>query len=261
MEYLRATLLLLLGGTWLANQAPPQSVQSGDLPAQLHATVRSYRLQKINFVEALVQVSSDFHVPMGIEWIPTPSSRAEVNLSWKDTTVAGVLAALVGAQPGYGMRVMADVVRIAPDRFLPDSQNPLKVALGPFSVKNVSAERASRELHSRVKFKLAAPSGAGKVSGGTGGSGASNLGDPRISVQLENTTLEEALDALVLASARKIWIVTFSEDPGLTQRGFRRTLTLWNDFPIPDREQPLWDLLHWGDHIPRTTETLGRVPD
>jgi len=73
---------------------------------------------------------------------------------------------------------------------------------------------------------------------------------------LKNVGVEDVLDALAVASARKIWIVTFSDDPTLTPTGFRRSLTLWNNFPIPDNEQPIWDMLHWRDVIP--ADALGK---
>jgi hypothetical protein len=77
-----------------------------------------------------------------------------------------------------------------------------------------------------------------------------NLGEPEITVKLENTSVEGVLDSLVTASARKIVIVSFLDSFILTPTGFRRTETLWNYNPVPDDQQPVWDMLHWKEPIP-----------
>jgi len=36
----------------------------------------------------------------------------------------------------------------------------------------------------------------------------------------------------------------------LTTTGFRRTMTLWNNAPVPGSEQPLWDVFSWDEPLP-----------
>jgi len=249
-------LALFIAGMWQVGHPAPGVKDNRVLRANLEVTVARYRLQNMNFIEALAKVGSDFKIPMGIAWVSTPRSRALVNLSWRNATVGRILETLTKTQPGYKMSIMTNVVRISPTGLFPETENPLELGIDSYAVEGVSVERASRELHMLVKRKLRPPMANRATRQGSAESGASNLHDPKIYVRLENTTLERALDALAAASARKVWIVTFSEDSGLTAAGFRRTLTLWNDFPIPDEDQPLWDLLHWGDPIPRATSAM-----
>jgi hypothetical protein len=227
------------------------SQRSEDLDAKLQTRVHSYQLQANNFIEALTRAASDFQIPMGIEWVNTPAARASVSLTWKDASVREVLQAIVETQPGFEILVGPGVVHVLSPELGPDRENPLKLNVNVFEVHDVPAESASRELREIVKRTISPP-GPQQGTGGVAGSGFSNIDDPKISVRLKNVNLEEVLDALALTSARKIWIVTFSDNPGLTPTGFRRTLTLWNNFPLPDDEQPVWDLLHWGDAIPDT---------
>lgn len=75
-------------------------------------------------------------------------------------------------------------------------------------------------------------------------------GDSRVEMELKDITVEGVLDALAISSKRQIWIVTFSNDTRLTHRGLRRTISLWNEKPVPDEDQPVWDLLRWGNPLP-----------
>ncbi len=102
-------------------------------------------------------------------------------------------------------------------------------------MQNESTEMALLKLHDLITPRKT----AGISIGG-------NM-DPKITLQLKDSTVQDILDALVVASARKIWIVTFSNDPTLTATGFRRSMSLWSQTPSPE---PAWDLLHWGDKVP-----------
>ncbi len=231
---------------------PPGSwgTEQPGLDAKLHKKVRNYQLHANNFVEALTQVASDFQIPMGIEWVNTARARTRLDLSWKTATVEEVLQAIVKSQPGYEMQTTAEILRISSPDLVSDRDNPLKLKIETFEVRDAPAEFAWRKLHDAVKRTISPPKPPQGPGGGIAGSSASNIGDPKVSVRLQGETVEHILNALALASARKIWIATFSDKPDLTRSGFRRTLTLWNDFPIPDDEQPVWDFLHWGDPLP-----------
>ncbi len=223
-----------------------------DLNAKLRTNVNSYRLQANNFVEALTRVASDFQIPIGVEWVNIPSARARIKLSFKDATVGQVLQAIANGQPGAKIAIERGIVHVFAPELIPDRENPLKVNINEFEVHNMPAELASRQLHETVKRTLSLPKpqqGFGR-GGGVAGTGFSNIDDPSISLTLKNATVEDVLDALALASARKIWVVTFSDARTLTAAGYRRTLGLWTGSPVPDDEQPVWDMFHWGDEIP-----------
>src|SRR6266852_7355757 len=240
-----ALFLLLL----LIQPMPPAASgtqRPEDLDAKLRMNLKSYQLQANNFVEALTRVASDFQIPIGIEWVNPPAAGTRVNLSWKNATIREVLQAIVKTQPGFKMLVGSSVVHVSSSDLVPDHENPLKLKINAFEVHNVPAELASRQLHDTVKRTLLPPKpqqGFGRREG-VGGSGFSNIDDPKISVTLKNATVEDVLDALASASARKIWIVTFSDARTLTAAGYRRTLGLWNRAPVPDDEQPVWDMFH-----------------
>jgi hypothetical protein len=199
------TLALFIAGMWQVGHPAPGVKDIRVLRANLEVTVARYRLQNMNFIEALAKVGSDFKIPMGIAWVSTPRTRALVNLSWRNATVGRILETLTKTQPGYKMRRVGGVVRIWCPTLVPDRVNPMKVAIGSFEVTDVAAEEASRQLHDAVRQRIRPPVARSGVKGGTIASGATNSADPKITVQLTNATAEEVLDALAVTSARKIW--------------------------------------------------------
>jgi len=220
----------------------------------LRTAVHDYHLSAGNLVEALIQVGTEFQIPMGIEWVRIPNAKAQINLSFKDATVQQVLQAIVDGQPGAKMIIQKDIVHVFASELIPDGENPLKLNINEFKVHDVPAELASRQLHETIKRTLLPPQPQQGFErrGGVGGSGFSNSDDPKISVTLKNATVEDILDALALSSTRKIWIVTFSDSHTLTAAGYRRTLGLWTSSTVPDEEQPVWDMFHWRDALPAT---------
>lgn len=243
-----ALFLLLFQTSWvLRASAGPR--QPEDLDAKLRVIVHNHQLQASNFVEALTRAASQFQVPIGIEWVNTSRAKARVTLSWKDATVREIFDAIVKTQPDYEMQAKNGVVHVYSAKLIPDRQNFLRLSVNQFEVDREVVEMASWKLRERVRLTVSPPSPQ-PGPGGVGGSFITNMGEPKISLKLNNVSVEDALDALAVASTRKIWIVTFSDDTTLTPTAFRRTLTVWNKSPIPDNEQPVWDMLRWGDAIP-----------
>jgi hypothetical protein len=249
----KIALLLFILQTSLTPPTDSGLQRSEAINAKLQVNVLSYQLQANNFVEALARVASDFQIPMGIEWIDRPSARAKVSFAWENTTVGKVLQAVVKTQPGFEIVVGASTVHVFSPDLIPASENPLKLHINLFEVHNVPVEYASRQLHSTVK-RIMSPAKLPQGIGGVGGSGFSNIDDPKISMQVKNASVEDALNVLTQTSTRKVWVVTFSNNPDMTATGFRRTSTLWNTTRIPDEDQPVWDLLHWSDKPTTVTE-------
>lgn len=244
----RITLLLLAlqssGMAWrpqgkdVSQAAALRSATPEDLASKLSKRVTNYNLGASSLVGALIRVSNDFQIPMGIAWVDSPAARAYLPFAWKDSTPQDIIKAIAKTQPGYQVQVSNGVVHVFP--LIPDAQNFLKMKIGDFSVHNTYAELAYFKLHT-----LVTPPRHGNQQISIAGPG-----DSRVNVELKNPTVEVALDALAVTSSRKVWIVTFSNDTSLTARGFRRTKTLWTEKPIPDEEQPGWDLIRWGDPVP-----------
>jgi hypothetical protein len=220
-----------------------------DVAAKLAVRVSSYDLDAKNFVDALMQTSSHFEIPMGIEWVDTPLAKARLARSWKNTTVQQILSGIIRTQRDYEFAVENGVFHVYSRTLIPSGQNFLRVKLGRFNVQHGVVEMASRNLAERVR-SIVSPPKPQQQGGGVISSLGVNPDDSEISVELSDPTVRDTLDALVVASNRKIWIVTFSQDSAVTSTGFRRTSGLWMSSPVPDNDQPVWDLFHWGDAMP-----------
>ncbi|MBI3404926.1 MAG: hypothetical protein HY046_05665 [Acidobacteria bacterium] len=232
------TLALFLSAVLLCvAAATSRSLQTEDLSAKLNKEVSDYSLGSCNFPGALLQVSKDFQIPMGIVWTNSPAARAEMPFVWKHATVKEIIEGIAKTQPTYQVRIGNGVVHVFPS--IPDRENFLKIKIDAFETHNDAVELASFKLH-----MLVTPiKGGYQISiGGTG--------DSFVSVALKNCTVEDALDALAGASNRKVWIVAFQDDVALMANGLRRTRSVFTDRPIPDGEQPAWHLQRWGDPVP-----------
>lgn len=235
-----------------ARQAAP-----GNTQARLRAPVQSYSISRESFVVALAGIGGKFHLPMGIVWVDTPSARRPLTLSWRRTTVGKIVDAIAGSQPGYAVRTDGNVVRVFPAASVPQRENFLALRIPAYNAHNEFVDAASRQLWvmaNRLVAPPAPPRHAGLPSG-VAGSGASTIEYPQVTIALRNARIADILDALVLSSPKKIWIVTFEGRRALTPTGFRRTRTLWTRQPVPDGQQPTWNLLHWGDPVPRALLT------
>jgi hypothetical protein len=225
-----------------------------ELRLKLDMPVQNYSLVATNFPDALARVAGKFHVPIGIEWVNAPHAREELTLTWKDTTVEKILEQITNTQPGYEMRIENGVVHILLSKQIPVRQDFLNITIDKFDVNNERPEVVRRRLQNVVKLTVSPPRTG--IRGGTAGSIFGNADDPSMTVHLLNVSTGKVLDRMILESAWKIWIVTFSDDTALTRTGYRRTISLWNNYPIPDDEQPVWDMFHWSEPIPMTV--LGR---
>lgn len=242
----RVALLLLALQFLLMRPFASCSAESDALESKLSAPVHDYSLTANNFAEGLIRVATQFQIPMGIEWVNTPTARTQLTLDWKDVTLQEILDEITKTQPGYEVRVSNGVVHVCSMK-IPPNQNFLHLKIKLFEAHHDVVDMAERRLRDLVQSNLVAPKSDG---GGRGGSLAANVGETTVELQLRDVTVETILDSLATASTRKIWVVTFVDSFIPTASGFRRTLTLWNDAPVPDDQQPVWDTFHWGDPIP-----------
>lgn len=231
-----AILLFLFAFQFFGIPSAIGSPATDDLNLKLNTRVKKYNPGVLSFVEALVRVSDDFQIPMGIAWVSDFSARVGLALSWEHATIREIIDAIVKTQPGYQATARNGVVEVSAPGLLPETENFLGKRIKAFELRDEYLERASFKLHNLIT----PPAHAGFSLGAAV--------EPRISLELRDSTVQEILDALILASKRKTWIVTFGTD--LTPAGFRRTKSLFTEAAVPDDDQPVWYLHHWGDPMP-----------
>ena len=217
---------------------------AGQLDAKLHAAVPEYNLNGDTFITALLRVSDEFQIPLGVDWIAAPSALEKLFLSWHDTSVMNIVEAIVHSQPGYEMRVDGSILHVS-STAIPRGQDFLNLKIHSFDVRDQVVQIAERQLRGAIVATVAPQ----KV-GGILGSLATSPNEPTITIKREDTSVREIMDSLITVSRKKIWVVTFVDSFILTTTGFRRTMSLWNNAPVPDSEQPLWNMFSWDDPLP-----------
>jgi len=240
-----------LGLCFVLMQAPggdvavARSKEAVPLEVKLQARVANYSLVADNFLDALLRVASEYKIPMGIEWVRTPPAMRSVKLTWEVATVEEIIRGVVRSCPGHEMKAEDGVLRIFAPRLIPARQNFLKLRVHEFEVNDEVVEIAERRLVDIVNSTVSPPKpqAKGKMGGGMGHSQGVEVGDPHFTLKLRDVTVEDVLDALVLASDRGVWTVTFAPTGKLTPSGFRQTASPAGTEP---RAKPYWELLRWG---------------
>jgi len=242
------TLFLLTGGLL---RAAPQTQTNPRISNILRTHVLEYRTQGLDFVQTLARVSGDFRIPMGIEWIEAPSAQSPLTLSWRDTTVENVLETIVKTQPGYVMRLAPGAVLVSCPGLVDERENPLMVRIADFRLRRVPEGLAYRKLHEVTVQTISPPKPTHGAPGGVIGSYLGGTDEAEVSLELKDVTVQDILDAIAgVSTGYKLWVVTFALSGNQTHAGYRRTLGLGIVNPVPDDEQPVWDIFHWDDAIP-----------
>jgi hypothetical protein len=242
---------VLLRPVWA--QGPVSNTESSQaLDAKLQTRVVDYRLSTNSFLEALTKVAGEFKIPMGIQWVRNKRTQAPVNLTFKDASLIDIIRQIAQTQPGYTAKISHGVVHVFPQSVMADRRNFLNLRIGKFEVHGDLYPIARSRLFESHR-KIVAPRPPQPPGGGVGVSNIGiEVGDPRVTIQLESATVIEALDMLCLKSAENIWVVTFCDDCGLTPAGLLRTTSLYDPKGLFDSPLPFWDTFRWGRRIPST---------
>lgn len=220
----------------------PKSVT---LEAKLEAPVSEYQVPGADLINALNEIATRFQLPMGIEWVRNEPTLRKRTLSWKNTTVKGVIRGVLKEYPGYAFDVRDGVVHVFKKGVRRSPHNFLNLKLRKFSAHDEEGGYAGVRLRAEVQYIVSPPPPAPGPHG-SGGSYIGPVGERHITLSLHDITVRDVLDKLASVSQMNVWVVTFAGTKGLTPTGFYRTATLWHPAPFPDNSQPMWDLFAWG---------------
>jgi hypothetical protein len=240
-----ATLLLLGASTW-AQQAPVKT------PNPATAKIENYSLKANSFIEALLKISAQFHLPVGVEWIKTADTLKPVKFSRSRTTVADIIDSLVAMHAGYEWRTEDGVIHVFRRDLVKDSRNPLNITISSFDQAPETVGWANNNLDQMVSDVVRHP----EVTG-IAGSVIGYPGEPVFSFASQNVSARSILNKIVtagLASSvpglQRVWIATFPESSVLSRTGYFETVPVWDPDAVPAQEQSFWVLLSWGHPPP-----------
>jgi hypothetical protein len=168
-------------------------------------------------------------------------------MAWADATVYQVIRS-VDTQPGYEVSFSGGVVHIFPRALAADPGNFVNLKVEELEARGELFAFVAMRLQNLVRQTVSPPPPP-PPGVGEGSNVASTPGEKLLTFDLRDVTVQKALDAISLLSDRRIWVVTFCADCGLTPTGFRRTVALWRSEPLPDDLQPAWNAFRWGQEI------------
>jgi hypothetical protein len=240
-----ATLLLFAASAW-GQQSPVQT------PHRSTDQVQNYSLEANSFVEVLLKIAAQFHLPLGVEWIKTADTLKPVQLSRNRATVADILDAVVSMQPGYEWRTEGGVIHVFQRDLVKDRRNPLNIMISSFDQAPETVGWANNNLDEMVSDVVRHP----EVTG-IAGSVIGYPGEPVFSFAAQNAPARSILNKIVtagLASSvpglQQVWIATFPESSVLSRTGYFETAPVWDPDAVPVQEQSFWILLSWGHPPP-----------
>ena len=214
------------------------------------AEVQNYSIEARGFIEALLQISAQFTLPLGVEWIKKADTLKPVRFSQSSTTVANILDAVVALHPGYEWRAEEGVIHVFQRALAQDRRNPLNVRINSFSARPQSVAMAMNEVSQRVSHQVRHPELEGIAGEGPGGDR-----EPVFSFAVQNVPAREILNQIITAGMalafppmRRIWIATFPDRATLTSTGYLETAPVWNR--SAESEPPFWVLLTWAQSPP-----------
>lgn len=243
------TILLLELGLFTAFAQTPR-----ELPGKLDKTVQNYALSEADFGRALIEVGKEFGIPMAIEWIK-PAIPQPVSLSWKRVTVRQIIEAIARTSPAYRLEIVDGKVHVFYSGAQLDRTNFLNLRLAHLSVRDQFETAVLYDLRVRINqilFPRPPPNTSWRHY-------VLEPNERRITMEFKDATVRQILDGLSQASHHQIWSVTFGEGSKLTPSGFRRTITLWNNDPVPDTAEPVWDRFVFGEPLSARTATECRA--
>jgi hypothetical protein len=237
---LTATLLLFGASAW-AQQVPVQTSN----PAT--GEVQNYALEANSFIEALLKISAQFYLPMGVEWKKTPDTLKPVQFSRSRTTVADILDSVVSLHAGYEWRTEDGVVHVFQRDLVNDNRNPLNITIKSFHQNPQTVGFANAVLDQMVRYPK------------QNGIAVSVLGSPNepvFSFAAQNVPARNVLNQIITSGLRilpqpppgmnRIWIATFPENQVLGRDGYFEAVPIWNPTYVAKESQPIWILLRWG---------------
>ena len=221
----------LSGPAWAGSKRPA-------LNETLQTVLPRYELKATNLLEALAQISSQFDIPVGVEWRNQPNSERVVSGEWSDITLESLIKDAVAQDPEYELDISNNVLHIRPRGFGQSPSDFLNIKLQSFRAQNEYTLEIAFRLRDQLNAMLAPRSAK---PGGPACSGSQGIGanEESTSLNVKDASVRDILDEVLYKSGYSMWLVTF--DPKSTYGGYTGTDSLWRKTTSSD--QPNWDFV------------------
>ena len=236
-------LLVVVACAW-AQQPSVQTPRSSTVEAE------DYSLEAKSFIDALLKISAQFRLPLGVEWVKTQDTLKPVRFSWNRATLKDVMQSVLSAYHGYDWRTEDGVVHVFQRDLIRYNNNPLNIRIKQFDERPETVAWAENDLFQMVSHVVRHPE-----LEGIGGSVLGFPGEPVFRFAAQNVPARSILDKIITAGLswhlpprmKRIWVVTFPEHRIFSRTGFLEVVPMADPKFESADAQPFWVLLPWGD--------------
>src|ERR1035438_6743950 len=226
MKLSLSATLVLIAASASAQQSSASATERRDLssvPSQFNSVhVSEFSLEANGFIDALLKISAQFRLPLGVEWVKTADTLKPVRFSQSNTTVADVIQTVVSTYAGYEWRMQDGIVHVFPRDLVNNSRNALNITIRSFDERPETVGWANNDLDQMVSHVVRHPELFG-ISGSVLG----YPGEPVFRFAAQNVPARSILNKIVTAGLatsvprmNRIWIATFPEEPIFSRTGF-----------------------------------------
>jgi hypothetical protein len=210
----------------LAGAATAQTAKSPrDAQRILSTKVPNYFIKAENLLQAAGQISSDFNLPLGIEWLGDRAAEKEINHEWHDSTVEQILRDVAAFDIEYQLEYSNGVAHFRNVDLTDSPRNPLNIRVPLFTSENSYTRDAVAQLSKQLSFLMYPRQEEQRLA--CGGSSATGAGELRTTLSVTGSTARDILDALLTRSDFAMWVVVFSRQQPNT--GYLKTESLWGN--------------------------------
>ena len=202
-----------------------------DAQQVLPTKVASYSVRAKNLLQAVAQVSSDFNLPIGVEWAGDRATAKEIVREWHNTTVDQILRDVASFDVEYQLELSNGVVHVRKFGITDNSRNPLNITIPSFKTEGIYTGDAAFQLSKQASLLMFPRQEAQRSA--CGGSSSAGSGEKRLSLAMTDTTVRDILDALLTRSEFAMWVVVFPNQQPDT--GYLKTESLWGNKTDPQQ--------------------------
>ena len=164
--------------------------------------VASFKVERLPLIDALLQLSQQEGIPLGIEYVDHDAVEKPLSLEMDETTVGEILEELLGQNKGYSWHVRESVLIVSHESIASGRENLLDRIVPQFSMPRCSVADASNLLQMDLEQELS-PRIRGFAGEYNPGSRQSLVGP----LKLFNVPVWRVLNRLVSANNKAAWIV------------------------------------------------------
>jgi hypothetical protein len=218
-------LITAIGGIASAQQTEAPR----DAQRMLATDVTSYSVRATNLLQAAAQISSDFGLPIGVEWSGDPASKKEIVREWHNTTLAQIVQDVATFDVEYQLEFSNGVVHLRKVSLADSPRNPLNIRISTFSTQDVYTRDAASQLSKQVSLLMFPREQEPRDA--CGGSSSAGAGEVRHSLSMKDAAVRGILDALLTRSDFAMWVVVFPDRQPETD--YFQTESLWGNMTDP----------------------------